>query len=273
MGFRVPGDEFVGIHGEVLGLVAAAVLHKALAGIPADIQLRVPGQELAGKGGHAHDAARHGAGHGADAAALQHVLVFTVHTAGNGTVLAGAAGRKTAVHVIVQAEDLLNGAIGLLPFLIEHTGLVGLAEGFQHLLIMCTTPVAAGAVAAVMADVERLVSGRNRRLGLGEILIGAGVHARTEQVVFYARRNGNDGFAGSAGGQRKGQGQQQENTFHRAYSLLKINTQLIAATIPVICHTVGRASISAMSSSTIDSRQQITGEQASASGAMTMALP
>ena len=44
LGFGVLRDELVSVHGEVLGLVAAAVFHKALAGVPADIQLGVPGQ-------------------------------------------------------------------------------------------------------------------------------------------------------------------------------------------------------------------------------------
>ena len=57
------------------------------------------------------------------------------------------------------------------------------------------------------------------------------------------------------------------------YSLLKMNTQLMAATIPAICQTEGKAGSPAIASSTIESRQHITGEQASASGAMTIALP
>ena len=66
---------------------------------------------------------------------------------------------------------------------------------------------------------------------------------------------------------------QRLQAWRRSYSLLKMNTQLMAATMPAICQMDGIASNPATAISTMDSRQQITGEQASASGAMTMALP
>ena len=52
------------------------------------------------------------------------------------------------------------------------------------------------------------------------------------------------------------------------YSRLKISTQLIAATIPMICGTVGTAAYRIR-----EITHMITGAQASASGAMTIALP
>ena len=53
-----------------------------------------------------------------------------------------------------------------------------------------------------------------------------------------------------------------------AYSRLKMNTQLMAATMPMICGTVGKAAYRIR-----EMTHMMTGAQASASGATIIALP
>ena len=166
-----------GAHGSVLSLGNVGI--ELFSGIQIKLKIRLDGAELSGETVHTHNAARRGAGDGADflAAFLEDGWEAVVHALGQLGMLSHAAGGKAAVHAVVFLKDIgrfpqqrVSGggegyAIGL-----------GLGQDVPHRFIgVVAGPVAAGTVAAVVADVEGVVPSGSRGIVYFYKLVGMGV--------------------------------------------------------------------------------------------------
>ena len=154
---------------ELAPVKGADELHVALARNKFRLDFRIERTEFPDKGGHAHDAASAGTCVSldvrrdffpADIPVLENFSEILVHAVGNAFVLLDAHLRKVS---------LARGGFGGEDFCIRQrllTGFgkfacgIGLGKGFVEILIFVGVVVVTAAVASVVADIERLVSGR-----------------------------------------------------------------------------------------------------------------
>ena len=175
------GQGGAGALGDGVAVGLGDVGHELLAGVQVHVQVGHEGLEAGREAVHADQTAGARAGDGADvlAALLEDFREALVHALGQMGVLADAAGREAAVHAVVLLQDVgglpEEGVTGRCQL---HAGVLGGLQGLDYIAVgHLAAPVAAGAVPAVMADVEGLVS--LGRLGVldGQELVGMGVES------------------------------------------------------------------------------------------------
>ena len=149
-----------------------------LAGHEVEAQLRRAVVQTGGEVGHADQAAGDVAGLDVDLAAglvAPHARMASVQALCDGAVLASAARGQLARHPDVVFVDGVHHPVQRLSFGRQDAGL----PGGRHVLegALCgRTDVAAGAVPAVVADIEGLVAPGRRGLGGRDVFVGV-VHA------------------------------------------------------------------------------------------------
>ena len=192
-------------------LTLGNVFHIGFACVQVQVQVGLEGGEPGGETVHGHDAAGDGAGDGPDvlAAVLEHLRIAVVHPVGEGGMLPDAAGREPAVHPVVGLED--EG--GLVHQRISGRGqdaLLGpLRQDVPHKGVLEAAPFGTGAVPAVMADIEGLVSLGRRRVVQRKEFVGMRVERRPAgvlpEVPHYRRVRLGEGHGGEERRGDKGQ--------------------------------------------------------------------
>ena len=133
-----------------------------------------------GEGVHADDAALHRAREGADVLlALEHLGITLVEALRDGGVLADAALRQAAVHAVPAGQHLARAFEQHLAVRGKEAFVLRRLQDADYADIGLAAPVGAGTVAAVMADVHRLIALGRRRVVYREKLIGIQIVART----------------------------------------------------------------------------------------------
>ena len=145
-------------------------------------------------------------------------LVVLVHAPGNLAMFLRPQVGEATVHVVVQADDLVDLLHGSLPFLGEQARIEGAVVLGRYVGVRLPAPVGAGAVASVMADIKRLIPLGRRRLRAGDILVGVHVHSGAEDVLLNV---GHQGLTGCLCGQGQRQQQQKKGvqSFHNRFIL------------------------------------------------------
>ena len=174
----------VGAGDEGVVLTAGDVGVELLAGVQVHVQIRLQGLQTGGEAVHRHDAARGGAGDGADvlAAVLEHLREAVVHPLGELCMLADAARSQAAVHAVMQLVE--EGGLPQEGFAVrgQEALLIGLGQQVADLLVLRTAPVGTRSVTAVVADIERLVALGGRRVLHGVEFVGMGVERGAADV-------------------------------------------------------------------------------------------
>ena len=172
---RALGQFFAGTGPDGPVLRPCDVGHELFTAVKVYMKAGLQLHEPRGKAVHADKHAWRGAGNGADfpAALLEHLREAVVHALGQPGVLADTAGREPAVHAIVFGIDDGRFPQQRISRRGEgHTIGLGLGEDVTHHFVGCVSaPVAAGAVAAIMTDVERFIAlGRGRIHHIDELV-------------------------------------------------------------------------------------------------------
>ena len=206
---------FVGTGDEDVVLTAGDVCIVFLAGVQVHVQVRLQGLQAGGEAVHGHDAARRGAGDGADvlAAFLEHFRVAVVHPFGELRMFADAAGSQATVHAVMQLVEegslFHQGVTGRS----EEMLLIGLGEEVADQFVLGTTPVRTGTVTSVMADVEGLVPLRGGRVLDGLEFVGMRVERGAADVAFEVLHHRGVRLRGGRQGEERHRGQGQDS-FH-----------------------------------------------------------
>ena len=183
-GLAVLVQGLVGAGDEGVVLTAGDVGVELLAGVQVHVQVRLQGLQTGGETVHRHDAARGGAGDGADvlAAVLEHFRETVVHPLGELGVFADTAGGEAAVHAVVQLIE--EGGLLQEGFAVrrQEALLIGLGQQVADLLVLRTAPVGTRSVAAVVADIECFVTLGGRGVLHRVEFVGVGVERRAADV-------------------------------------------------------------------------------------------
>ena len=91
--------------------------------------------------------------------------------------------RQSAVHVVVEGNEPVDSLLGPQAFLREEPGVCGPLVLGLNLGIKVARPVAAGAVPAVMADIEGFIALGSGRLRPRKVLVRVHVHAHAVQAL------------------------------------------------------------------------------------------
>ena len=180
------------------------------------MELGVLAHQRGGEGVHADEAALDLAAVCAyHLVALEHLGIAFEHPFGDGVVFTYAALGQAAVHAVVVREDKASRCQQGVAAGSEDALALALLEDGDEVLIGLATPVGAGSVAAVMADIERFVS--LRRLGVVDLaeLVGIGIVTGPRGILHQGAHGGLGPVGlGKRGGHTYQQSRQESDLLH-----------------------------------------------------------